>query len=978
MMDVVELMASTKPMENDFVIKSKKLCCPKTHGGYTVMRGCDRFIPMFLSRLLRPVLPLAAVLSAGTAEPQVHIELTPLDSVFSMYALAEGQTDRVVRVVLRVSGRLPEGNSVLVRCTARDIHRQLVDWRQDLNIRLPADGSSATNLLEFRSGRGFFQIFGTCQIAGKTFEASTGIGIIPPHHRGVRPDSFFASNTSSIRTGQQLRFLQMIGMKVQRTHLTPVRAEIPEHPAGACKLDLNGMDRLFKECVEHDTWILPIVGYNFGSRMLSEMAQRTGMHGPPRDVREFVDTWEVILRRYPQITTYEFWNEPWIFGWTWAAEPEIYRIFQQEWCRMALKVNPAMRLIAGNSSMFAEDHIEPYPESWQGLLHGTTHHPYSGVHDPTFRNSGQGRSIDHGGVVTRRMGLPYYYMTEAGSAASDDTDAHKLVQYFIRSALAGAFQGNAQWGFGFHEKNTRANTSFATMTHFLEDRPVVADIWPHHELLWGAVFANPRHVTPAVRTLPRANELASRWQVPVPETRRDDPVKVAVVWGHTGPAANRLDQTGTLTIQQPDDIRAFDLVGREIPRQHGRLIVPFGERVVWFTTEKLSVIALRDKLAEARLDHITPLNAYALSLLQPAHQRQMLGVRLHNQLNRTITGTLTLIRQADGTRRSVPFTVLDGKLREVQVEWPAAPLPPQARHEVTLEIQSDAGNLVHRQSLAVARFHKRTVTVDGRLDDWADVLPVVMDSAQIDGKSDPTLALLNPGRITVERGAGGRVRVSVYAAYDDRFVYLAAAVQEPQLVNRSGQPATRRGRNETVTLPYRQGEPEGLEHIRFCGDSFFFAFGFRDRVPGLGRQMDDPWAWKGHFYDTDYHYVAHTSATGSKLVRQWGANTSRRIAYQTAAVPGVGPVPGAQIRIERDETTQLTIYEMAIPRTELQLFDPRAGRLRFGFQLVSNEIGWPLQWSAAAGVFDYWTGSGSFSPSWVSVLPCQTFFGIEP
>jgi hypothetical protein len=252
-----------------------------------------------------------------------------------------------------------------------------------------------------------------------------------------------------------------------------------------------------------------------------------------------------------------------------------------------------------------------------------------------------------------------------------------------------------------------------------------------------------------------------------------------------------------------------------------------------------------------------------------------------------------------------------------------------------------------------------------------------MDSAQSEGRLDPTLALLNPGRVKTESGDGGRVVLRVYTAYDEQSVYVAAAVREKQLLSRAGQPVTRRGRSEVVELPYRMGEADGLEHIRFCGDVFFLAFGFRDRVPGWGRQMDDPWAWKGHFYDTDYHYAVHTSSTGPQLVRQWGADTSRRIAYQTTAVPGVGPVPGAQVRIERDEASQLTVYEMSIPRAELKLFDPQAGRLRFGFNLVSNEIGWPLQWASAAGVFDYWIGSGSFSPSWVSVLPCQTFFGIE-
>jgi len=920
---------------------------------------------------------LAQCLYVIAAEPQVRLELAPLDGIFRMYPQAADLPAKTVRIELRVSGKSPASRDIVVQFTAQDVFRKPVEWRQELRMELPADGAMVTNTVEFQAGQGFFQVFALCQADGQTYESSTGIGIIPPHHRGVRTDSFFASNTSSIRTGLQLRFLQALGMKVQRAHLNPVLAEIPDQPKGACRLDLAAMDRAWQECLDHDTWILPIVGYHFGERMRSELARRTDMHGPPRDLREFVDTWETVVRRYPRITTWEFWNEPWIYGWTWAAEPEVYRQFQREWCRMALAVNPAMRIVAGNSSMFVEDHIEPYPDSWKGLLQGTSHHPYSGVSDSTFRNSGQGRSLDQGGVVTRRMGLPYYYMTEAGSSAGDEVDSHKLIQYFVRSALAGAFQGNAQWGFGFHENNTRANTAFAVMTHFLEDRPVVADIWPHHELLWGAVFANPRHVTEAVRQLPRAAELGSRWNVPVPDERGDDPVKVAVIWNHTGPDAKHLDRDGTLTLAEPGDIRAFDLVGREIPRQGGKLTVPFGEKVVWFTSTHLDVASFRERLEDARLDGLTAVNVSALSLLSPAAHGQALGVRLENQLNRDVRGTLTLTRQADGVERTVPVTLSAGRLQEIAVEWPVGNLPAQSRYSVTLTLKTDAGDVTRQQEVAVARFLKRSITVDGKLNDWADALPVLMDSAQSEGKLDPTLALLNPGRVKTESGDGGRVVLRVYTAYDDQNVYVAAAVREKQLLSRAGQPVTRRGRSETVELPYRMGEPSGLEHIRFCGDAFFFAFGLRDRVPGWGRQMDDPWAWKGHFYDTDYHYAVHTSSTGPQLVRQWGADTSRRIAYQTTAVPGVGPVPGAQVRIERDEAAQLTVYEMSIPRTELKLFDPEAGRLRFGFNLVSNEVGWPLQWASAAGVFDYWIGSGSFSPSWVSLLPCQTFFGIE-
>jgi hypothetical protein len=82
--------------------------------------------------------------------------------------------------------------------------------------------------------------------------------------------------------------------------------------------------------------------------------------------------------------------------------------------------------------------------------------------------------------------------------------------------------------------------------------------------------------------------------------------------------------------------------------------------------------------------------------------------------------------------------------------------------------------------------------------------------------------------------------------------------------------------------------------------------------------MDDPWAWKGCFYDTDYSFVAHVSTKGDQLIRIWSPDGSREDAYQTEAVPGIGPVPGGKVKITRDESQKLTIYEMAIRDTTLR------------------------------------------------------------
>lgn len=182
----------------------------------------------------------------------------------------------------------------------------------------------------------------------------TQIGIVPPHRVGIRPDSFFASNTSGLKRGDDLRLLQTLGIKVQRAHFNPRIVSVPATPGGALPLDFSIQDAAFAEARARETWVLPIAGYAFEGTK-SKLAIDAEMHGPPRDNFEFVATWEQILRRYPQISTVEFWNEPWIFGWTWAGTPQQYRDLQTQWTRMARRVNPRLRLLAGNTALSTLD-----------------------------------------------------------------------------------------------------------------------------------------------------------------------------------------------------------------------------------------------------------------------------------------------------------------------------------------------------------------------------------------------------------------------------------------------------------------------------------------------------------------------------------------------------------------------------------------------------------------------------------------------
>ena len=274
-------------------------------------------------------------------------------------------------------------------------------------MEIPPGGKTVEAYVPFPGELGYYSIRAVATIGGVSRTAWTDLGIVAAPYPGVRPDSFFASNTSGMKSGEDLELLQAIGMKVERVHFTPPVAtrdrDWPRNlPRGqAVPLDLRaarqamGRDPRPRHLGPADRRLLPARG---GAVDSTPLAQQLGMYGPPADYDRFVNTWAAILRHYPELTTSEFWNEPWIFGWSWAAPPADYRRLQKQFCEMALEVNPHYRIVAGNSTMFAADNIEPDPACWQGLLAGISHHPYCrSTGEASYRAGDHFRSIDETG-----------------------------------------------------------------------------------------------------------------------------------------------------------------------------------------------------------------------------------------------------------------------------------------------------------------------------------------------------------------------------------------------------------------------------------------------------------------------------------------------------------------------------------------------------------------------------------------------------
>jgi hypothetical protein len=316
-------------------------------------------------------------------------------------------------------------HEVIVKFQVEDVFGKTALDGNELKLTLPADAALVESSIPFEAGLGYFSVH--AEFADRITRATKWLdfGVIPPPFPGLRPDSFFASNTGELKQGEDLDFLRAIGMKVERAHfVSPVQTVDPHWavhlpPGAAVALNFSNQDKNWELTKAHDLWALPIVGYSLASGSnfdRTSLAEKLGMYGPPGDERRFINTWETILRRYPEITTFEFWNEPWFFEWSWAGTPADYRRLQRDWCTMALRVNPQYRILAGSSAMFVRDIIQPYPESWRGLLSGVTHHPYTrSVEEANFRAGDNLRGIDDIVMTARQMGLTSAYLTEGGT-----------------------------------------------------------------------------------------------------------------------------------------------------------------------------------------------------------------------------------------------------------------------------------------------------------------------------------------------------------------------------------------------------------------------------------------------------------------------------------------------------------------------------------------------------------------------------------
>ncbi len=572
-----------------------------------------------------------------------------------------------------------------------------------------------------------------------------------------------------------------------------------------------------------------------------------------------------------------------------------------------------------------------------------------------LRASGWQRRVDRRVQTAKRAGRRATMQAgEIADSLEDRRVAPNMVAQHVMAALAGAYRVEMRNG-TVGPNQLRESAAYATMVSLLDGRAPVRDLFPPAPNLWGAMFASPAIVN-AEADIPRKDALSTRW------TTSGDPqdeTKVAVVWSYVGEDARHLDR-GTMVIEDSEGIDALDLFGNPIgERRKSQLRVPLSDVPVYLIS-KLPIQMFAERVSAAKLENLTPIALQVLPLTEPPDRAEKLFVRVQNQLNRPISGTLTLNLPIGWSAQQVkyPFALEAGEMKHVPFDLLGAIANRDNIYAVSVTAEVDKKKYERAQIVQVAAAVYGSVVIDGDLSDWADAYPLQLDYEQLTHPEAYARARLNPRSKRLEpTGIKRQVSARAYTKWDDQYFYFAAEVVEPEL-------------KQDAALAPNTGRKDFWN-----GDAVQLAFSRSERAADDYRPAGDPWWWKGAFRDSEFAFVVMAAQEGRAVVRLFAPGSPFRAASVTTT--GYTKVTGAKVVVRREEAEGKTFYEVAIPLAEIGGLKPPDG-VRFGFVLHNNEgvRGGRLQWGEAVGTWDDLNNIGSLVPLNEPFLPCQTLWGF--
>ncbi|MFW6162131.1 MAG: hypothetical protein ACODAJ_05135 [Planctomycetota bacterium] len=460
----------------------------------------------------------------------------------------------------------------------------------------------------------------------------------------------------------------------------------------------------------------------------------------------------------------------------------------------------------------------------------------------------------------------------------------------------------------------------------------------------------------------------------------------------------------SMTLPASPGYSLYDVYGNPVPAEGDRITIPLSARGFFFRADperEGSFARLLAAIRKARIEGIEPLEIVAYDMTAPVAARPTLRLRLTSQLNRPVQGALSV--KLDDLKVEHPQTLSFTSRERKQVEVEVVGGAPSPDNTYPLSVRFDAGDdgvAVHHEPMHVNVIHRRTIAVDGQLDDWKGALPQTIDAR---GPGGPSFAeaMWLPFQ-TFEAGKARGVAVA-YLAADDRYFYFAAKIADdsahpgtvrhatlddrryfyPQVsysVNKQGEKVEHRWPAGVRRFSYRRNPdlPSGPPWF----DNVLIGFnaipmgedGWLAHLPG---RMPRFTIYKSTDYQFALNKVAEDFGGGTEIWRLEVPGMPRKHFYpRQPEHPKEGPAKGGKLVVRYTEGTR--IVECAVPWSEIPHVEARreAGEtVKFSFRVNDDRRGPIMELardrSACQGL------SNAFHPDWSQHWPNELEFAFE-
>ncbi len=218
--------------------------------------------------------------------------------------------------------------------------------------------------------------------------------------------------------------------------------------------------------------------------------------------------------------------------------------------------------------------------------------------------------------------------------------------------------------------------------------------------------------------------------------------------------------------------------GNRIRAEDGRFRIPLDMQGYYLRTDGSggSFARLLAAVRSARIEGLEPLATVCRDMTRPVDARPRARLKLTNVLNREISGTLKVTLgkldiDAPGTLRFKPH-----ETKIVPVEVVGGEPSPDNTYPLSLAFDAGKdGRAVHTEDLHVNEISRRTVRVDGKLEDWKGALP---QPIRPPGQVTATLEEVawHPYAKLPDAVASGFA--TAWLAHDDKHFYFAARIAD--------------------------------------------------------------------------------------------------------------------------------------------------------------------------------------------------------